>query len=66
MAFELFLTKCQKIYKIFEKEGNPMEEGAKICFLFKRVDHSDLHKSIESLKYYMETNPAGIVLYTIS
>ena len=41
-----------------------MEEGAKIRFLFKQVDHSDLHKSIEALKYQMETNPSGTVSYT--
>ena len=26
MSFELFLTKFQNMYNIFEEEGNPMEE----------------------------------------
>ena len=37
MEFELFLTKCQKMYSIFEEEGEAMDEDAKIRFLFKRV-----------------------------
>ena len=38
-----------------------MEEDAKTRFLFKQVEHSDLHKSIGALKYQMETNPSGTV-----
>ena len=53
MAFEIFITKCQKMYNIFEEEGDPMEEDARIRFLFKTFDHSDLHKSIEALKIQM-------------
>ena len=41
-----------------------MEKDAKICFLFKLVEHSDLKKSIEALKSHMETNPSGKVPYT--
>ena len=59
MAFELFLTKCQKMYNIFEGEGEPMEEDAKTRFLFKRVKHSYLQKSIEALKSQMEQNLQG-------
>ena len=47
MVFELFITKCQKIHSIFKEEGKPMEEDAKIRFLFIRVKHSDQQKSIE-------------------
>ena len=43
-----------------------MEEDVKIRFLFKQVEHSDLHKSIEALKYHMETTPSGKVSYTKS
>ena len=41
-----------------------MEEDAKICFLIKRVENSDLHKSLDALKYYMEITPSGAVTYT--
>ena len=52
------------MYKIFEEEGEPIYEDAKIRFIFKLVDHSDLQKSIESLKDQMTINPSGTVSYT--
>ena len=62
MEFELFLTKWQKMYIIFEEEGKPNEEDAKTRFLFKQVKHSDLQKSIEALKSQIETNSLGITV----
>ena len=38
------LAKFQKMYKIFEEEGEPIDKDSKIRFLFKRVEHTDLHK----------------------
>ena len=64
MEFELFLTKFQKMYNIFEEEGDPMREETKIIFLFKRVEHSDLQKSIKALRYQMSNNPSGKLSYT--
>ena len=42
LSFETFLTKCQKMFNIYEKEKEPMEEDAKIRFLFKKVNHPSL------------------------
>ena len=50
MPFETFLTQCQKMYNIFQKEGEPMTEEAKIRFLFKSVQHTDLQATVEALK----------------
>ena len=50
MPFETFLTQCQKMYNIFQKEGEPMTEEAKIRFLFKSVQHNDLQATVEALK----------------
>jgi hypothetical protein len=50
MAFEMFLTQCQKMYHIYQKQGEPMAEDAKIRFLFKRVQHPALQSAIETLK----------------
>ena len=50
MPFETFLTQCQKMYNIFEKEEEPMTEEAKIRFLFKSVQHNDLLATVEALK----------------
>jgi len=32
MMFENFLTQCQKMYNIYEKEGEPMQDDAKTRF----------------------------------
>ena len=59
MAFETFLTQCQKMFNIFEEEGEPMQEGARIRYLFNQVQHSGLQSSIEALRAQETT---GIVL----
>ena len=63
MQFETFLTQMQKMFNIFEKEGEPMEEEAKIRFLFKKVQNNDLQKSVEALKAQQTTSPPGTVTY---
>ena len=55
MNFENFLTQCQKMYNIFEKEGEPMAEDAKLRFLFKRIQHPELKNAIEALKVRLAT-----------
>ena len=50
MQFETFLTQMQKMFNIFEKEGEPMEEEAKIRFLFKKVQNNDLQNLSKLLK----------------
>jgi hypothetical protein len=55
MSFETFLTQCQKMYNIYEKEGEEMAEDAKVRFLFKRIQNPDLKGSIEALKARLAT-----------
>ena len=62
MDFETFLTQCQKMYNIYEKEGEEMSEDAKIRFLFKRVQHPSLQGAIEALKARLATN--DVITYT--
>lgn len=50
MSFEIFLTKCQKMYNIFEKEKEPMTDAAKVRFLFQKVEHTSLKGAIEALR----------------
>lgn len=50
LAFETFLTQCQKMYTIYDKEAEPMADDAKLRFLFKRVQHPALQQAIEALK----------------
>lgn len=62
MSFKTFLTTCQKMYNIYEKENEEMSKDAKICFLFKRVQHPSLQGAIEALKARLATNDA--ITYT--
>ena len=62
MTFKIFLTQCQKMYNIYEKEGEEMSDDAKIRFLFKRVQHPNLQGAIEALKARLSTNDA--ITYT--
>lgn len=64
MSFETFLTQCQKMYNIYDKEGEPMTDEAKVRFLFKRVQHDKLTSSIDALKAQIT---AGVnVSYTMA
>jgi len=61
MPFETFLTQCQVMFNIYDKEVEKMLEDARIPFLFKKVEHSDLKVTIVALKSrIIDTN----VLYT--
>ena len=64
MSFENFLTQCQKMYNIYEKEGEPMPDDAKTRFLFKRVQHSGLRGAIEALRAQITAGVA--VSYTMA
>lgn len=50
MAFETFLTNSQKMFNIYDTENSPMDDAARVRFLFKRVQHSALQPAIEALK----------------
>ena len=50
LSFETFLTQCQKMFNIFEKEGEEMSDEAKVRFLFRKVQHAGLRSSIDALK----------------
>ena len=59
MPFETFLTNCQKMFNIYKQEGEPMPEGARIRFLFKKVQHTGLQMAIASLEA-SQTNGAQL------
>ena len=64
LSFKPFLTKSQKMFNIFEKHGEGMEEDAKIRFLFKNVQHSGLQSDIAALKASITTSAVGTISYT--
>ena len=50
MAFEVFLTNCEKMYNIYNKEGEPWPEDRKIRYLIKKVQHEKLQSAIDALQ----------------
>ena len=55
LSFEMFLTKCQKMLNIYDNEGEPMLEDAKLRFLFDRTQQSSLQVQVEALKANITT-----------
>ena len=55
MPFETFLDKCQKMFNIYDKEGEPMADEAKVRFLFKKIEHPGLQGSLEALRAQQTT-----------
>jgi hypothetical protein len=64
MSFEVFLTNCQKMFNIYEQEGEPMADDAKTRFLFKKIQHSGLQTAIAALRVQM--NLGAAVTYTMA
>ncbi len=62
MPFETFLTQCQKMFNIYDQEGEPMADDARVRFLFQRVQHKDLQHSIEALEAQITAGSA--ITYT--
>jgi hypothetical protein len=64
IPFETFLTQMEKMFNIYEKEGEPMLDSAKVRFLYKSVQHPCLEAAIESLKTMQSTGTN--VTYTMA
>ena len=64
LTFETYLTKCEKMYNIFEVHGEKMEEDAKIRFILKNIQHSGMEADIAAMRASITTSPAGIITYS--
>ena len=64
LTFETFLTKCEKMYNIFDKHGESMEEDAMIRFLFRSIVHPGLEADIAAMKATITTSPPGSITYS--
>jgi len=53
------------MFNIFEKEGEPMEEEAKMWSLFKKIQHVSIQKTVKALRVQQHTNPTTMA-YTIA
>ena len=50
LAFSIFLDCMQKMFNIYEEEGEEFTENAKLRELFKRVQHPQLQDTVKALK----------------
>ena len=50
LAFSIFLDRMQKMFNIYEEEGEEFTENAKLCELFKWVQHPQLQDTVKALK----------------
>ena len=50
LVFSIFLDRMQKMFNIYEEEGEEFTENAKLCELFKRVQHPQLQDTVKALK----------------
>ena len=66
LSFETFLTKCQKMFNIFEEENEKMEEDAKIRFLFNKIQHPGLQAPIEAMRARIATSATPVSYTTVA
>ena len=50
LAFSIFLDRMQKMFNIYEEEGEEFTENAKLHELFKWVQHPQLQDTVKALK----------------
>ena len=50
LAFSIFLDRMQKMFNIYEEEGEEFTENAKLREFFKRVQHPQLQDTVKALK----------------
>ena len=65
LKFEVFLTRCEEMYNIYEQNEERMPMEAQICFIFFKINNAGLEPVIAALKVEIMTNPKGSVTYTM-
>lgn len=50
LSFSIFLDKIQTMFNIFETEGEPVQEQAKVRMLLKKVEHPQLQTAVGTLR----------------
>lgn len=57
MPFTTFLSKCQRMFNLFEQTKEPYTEAAKLRFLFEKIQNTELSPAVESLKAALVLDP---------
>jgi hypothetical protein len=50
LSFFTFLDKIQTMFNIFEAEGEPVQEAAKVRIILKKVEHPQLQTAVGTLR----------------
>ena len=61
MPFSTFLDRMQKMFNIFQEEGEELTENAKVRELLKRVQNNQLQDTVEALRVRLDLDG---ILYT--
>lgn len=56
MPFSKFLDSLQKMFTIFEEEGEPLTEHAKVDELLTKVQSTALSVAVKSLRFQLNTD----------
>ena len=65
LKFEVFLTRCQEMFTIYETYEEEMPMEARIYFLFSKIDNAGLEPAMAALKVDIIQKPKGSVTYTM-
>ena len=65
LKFEVFLTRCQEMFGIYEQHEEPMSVEAQVRFLFNKINNAGLESTIAALKVDIMQKPKGSVTYTM-
>ena len=66
LTFEVFLNKAQKMFNIFEQQGEPMTEEAKVRFILRKVQHPQLANPVETMRSRNSLRPGGLTVAEVS
>ena len=64
LKFEVFLTRCQEMFGLYDDHEEAMTHDAQIRFLFFKINNSALEPSIAALKVDLMQKPKGSMTYT--
>lgn len=57
LKFQDYLSRCQKMFNIYEQVGEPYTEAAKLRFLLDKVNCQDLGQTVASIRSTIALNP---------
>ena len=66
LTFEVFLNEAQKMFNIFEQQGEPMTKEAKVQFILRKVQHPQLANPVETMRSRNTLTPGGSIVTEVS